>query len=90
MVATFFKSRVEGKLLSLIKGCLSYFSIPVIKHHDQSNLKEKGFNLAHEEFRVYDGRGKLWQQLAGTAAKSAHLDPQEGSRESAMGMSWTF
>lgn len=31
MVTTFFKSGLEGKLFSLRKGWLYYFSIPVIK-----------------------------------------------------------
>ena len=31
--------------------CIHYFSVAVIKHHDKSNIRDKGFILAHTVHR---------------------------------------
>lgn len=35
-----------------VRSCLSYFSIPVTKHHDQGDLQKTAFNLG-----TYSSRG---------------------------------
>jgi hypothetical protein len=45
--------------------CITYFSVTVIKHHDQSNLSKKEVNWSYtsKEISIHHGR-KSWKQAA--------------------------
>lgn len=59
--------------------CISYASLPVVRHHGHGNLSKKEFDLAYG-VRVSDGRVKVWWQVGGAAAERLHFDLQrEGS-----------
>lgn len=44
------------------EGCLSYFCIAVVRHHDQRNLLEKAFHWGspRQSVTVHDGQAKAW------------------------------
>lgn len=47
-----------GEVLSGLGGCISYFSIAVMKHHEKGSSQKKRFTWAciSREINIYDGR----------------------------------
>lgn len=45
-LTTFLEEVVESQS-QRVGRCLSYFSVPVVKYHDQGNLQKRGFSQQH-------------------------------------------
>lgn len=74
-----------------IVWCLSYFSVAVMKHCDQTNLQEEGFVWVRRVRVCRHHSGRAWQQTGIWSSKpSAHISNQKQEAKSTLGVPHGF